>query len=278
VVLMARLLLAKGWTRTTSFEGAVPAVPAEQLALFPRKTNFEYPAPDGKDLLAFVEADNGRKYYLKDDAGGRPARASEWLCYRLAGMVGIPVPRCDFIQTNAGDIAFGSEALNGASRQAETVIYLETRSLNELGVPVPGLQAALSAIHAFDLFVNNVDRHLGNFLVVPHGVDRRLYAVDFARAFLWRWPWHGFLQPDDLTCQAWVELRERHGFDLSAALAIVNRLGIISVNEIEGVLRQMPTHWLSETMRSELLAYCRDGGWAARVASLREGLGNGSIV
>ena len=275
---MPKLVLAKGWTQPTSFMGAPPAVPAEQLALFPRKINFEFPAPEGKDILSRVEADNGRKYYLKIDRGGIPVRASEWLCYRLAGMVGIPVPRCDFIQTSNGDIAFGSEALDGASRQTETVLFLETRSVNELGMPTPGLQAALSAIHAFDLFVNNIDRHLGNFLVMPQGDDRQLLAIDFARSFFWRWPWDGFPRPDDMTTEAWRELRQRHGFDPSAALAIVKRLGIISVGEIEGFLRQMPSHWLSEVMRSELLAYCRDGGWAARVEGLGKGLENGSIV
>lgn len=275
---MVKLMLAKGWTRPTSFTGVPPTVPAEQLALFPRKTNFEFPAPEGKDIFSLVEADNGKKYYLKADVGDTPVRASEWLAYRLAGTVGVPVPRCDFIQTLSGDIAFGSEALDGASRRAETVLFLEGRTINELGVPNPGLQASLSAIHALDLFLNNVDRHMGNFLIVPDGEDRRLYAMDFARSFFWRWPWDGFPKPDDLTSEAWTELRERHGFDLSAALAIVNRLGIISASDVEGLLAHMPAHWLSNSLQSELLAYCRGGGWAARVASLREGLGNGSIV
>lgn len=275
---MSQLRLAQGWTRPTSFRGAVPTVPTEQLALFPRKTQFEFPAPPGKDVMSFVEADNGRKYYLKVDRGDTPVRASEWLCYRLAAMVGISVPRCDFIQTNDGDIAFGSEAIDGASRQAETVVFLESRSLNELGIPVPGLRAALSAIHAFDLFVNNIDRHLGNFLVVPEGDDRRLFAVDFARSFFWEWPWENFLGRDTTTGGAWEELRERHGFDPTAAIAIVKRLGIIGVNEIESMLNQMPSHWLSSAARSELLAYCRDGEWAARVRALREGLENGSII
>lgn len=275
---MANLVLAKGWTRPTSFIGVPPAVPSEQLALFPRKINIEYPAPDGKDILSRVEADNGKSYYLKADQGDVPVRANEWLCYRLASMVGIAVPRCEFIQTNNGDIAFGSEALDGASRQAETVAYLETRSLNELGMPVPGLQALLSAIHAFDLFVNNVDRHLGNFLVVPQGEDRQLLAVDFARSLFWRWPLDGFPRPDETTSEAWRELRERHGFDSSAAIAIVNRLGIISAREIEGFLGQMPSHWLSTGLRDDFLAYCRNGGWTARVDTLRKGLGNGSIV
>lgn len=157
-------------------------------------------------------------------------------------------------------------------------MFLETRSMNEFGMPVPGLQAALSAIHAFDLFVDNVDRHFGNFLVVPEGEDRLLYGLDFARAFFWRWPWDKFGGLEDVTGGAWIEIRERHGFDETAALAIVNRLGIITDNEIRGILKQMPAHWLSQALQDELLAYCRDGGWAARVASLREGLGSGSIV
>lgn len=275
---MPESVLARGWTRPTSFTGRAPDVPAEQLALFPRKTVIELGVPDGKDIYRYVQADDGRRYYLKLDQGDKPVRANEWLSHRLASVVGVSTPRCQFIQTVSGDIAFGSEAVDGASRLMETVLYLETSSLNELGMPAPGLQAQLSAVHALDLFVCNTDRHIGNFVVVPNGNDRSLLAIDFARSLFWRWPWNGFLAADDMSSLAWAELRQRHGFDLNAASAVVRRLGIITPGEIEVMLSQMPSHWLSSADQNEFLDYCRSGRWAARVAQLLEGLGNGSIV
>jgi len=275
---VAKPVLMKGWTDPITFRGRPPAIPAEQLVLFPRKTLFEFPVPEGKEVWAFVQADNRRRYYLKVDRGDRALRASEWLAYRIADLVGVPTPRCDFIQTNDGDIAFGSEAVDGASKQAETILYLERYTMIELGSSAPGLCAALSGIHALDLFINNVDRHVGNFLVAGGGDDRQLLALDYARSFFWQWPWNGFFNGETTSAQAWVALRERHGFDLSAALTVVDRIGLITVEQIANMLNQMPTHWLSQSLSDELLAYCGNGGWTARVELLRKGLEDGSIV
>jgi hypothetical protein len=59
---------------------------------------------------------------------------------------------------------------------------------------------------------------------------------------------------------------------------VVDRLGAIRAVQIGGLLSRMPAHWLPTTLRSEFLAYCESGGWAARVAALREGLENGAVV
>lgn len=276
---MRRPQLLQGWTDPASFRGEPPAVSPEQLALFPRTSALELSFDtSSKDLFQFVEADNGRKYYLKVDRGDKPLRANEYLGYSLAALVGVGTPRFDFIQTFDGDIAFGSESVAGVADKVETELYLHFSCCNEVGMPLNGLQARLSAIHALDLFIVNIDRHLNNFLVVGQEPDKQLLALDFARSGFWRWPWRGFLQPGDTSLMVWRGLRERHGFDLSAALMVVDRLGLIRHPQIEAMLNRMPTHWLSASLRSEFLAYCRDGGWTARVAALREGLENGAIV
>lgn len=271
-------LLAKGWTRPVVFTQPRPAIPSEQLALFPRKTILELGRNAGEDIYQYVQADNKRNYYLKLDRPGRYVRASEWLSYRLAHMVGISTPRCDFIQTFDGDIAFGSEDIGDVAAQIDTVRYLQTGSLNEFGKPLDGLQSALSAIHAFDLFVNNIDRHYKNFLVVGKDDERHLIALDFARSLFWDWPISGFPGQSDLTSEVWIELRERHGFDLGSALAIVDRLGIVTPAQILSMANQMPSHWLPQSIHDDLAAYCGDGAWGSRVAELRRGLEDGSII
>jgi len=272
------VVVPKGWTRPVAFTQPPPSIPSEQLVLFPRKTLLELPKTSGLDIYQFVQADNNRKYYLKLDRDGRYVRASEWLSYRLANLVGIPTPRCDCIQTFNGDIAFGSEDIAGVASRAETVRYLQTDSLTEFGRPITGLQAALSAIHVFDLFINNIDRHHQNFLVIGDGDERHLVALDFARSLFWQWPLIGFPAADELTVEAWIELRERHGFDLSAAQTTLDRIGIITEAQVVSILEQMPSHWLPQNLQDECRAYCRDGGWRARVDELRRGLEDGSIV
>jgi hypothetical protein len=275
---MAEPVLMRGWTNPITFSGPPPTIPAEQLALFPRKTLFELPMPEGKDVSAYVQADNGRKYYLKIDKGDKCIRANEWLSHQIAGMVGISTPRCDFIQTNNGDIAFGSESVDGVFNQTETILFLEKYSMIELGSAAPELRAVLSAIHALDLFLNNIDRHMGNFLIAGAGNERQLMALDFARSVFWRWPWDGFFQDGDTSAREWIDLRQRHGFDIEAALLIVRRLGVISPAQIRRMVGQMPTHWLPLSLSDDLFAYCDGGGWADRVEQLRKGLTDGSIV
>lgn len=271
--------LLKGWTDPAAVRRRPPELQPEQLVLYPRQTQFVLPYEvESKEIFQYVEADNGRRYYLKVDLGDRPLRANELLGYRISALVGVDTPRCEFIQTEDGDIAFGSEAISDVASAVETQIYLEQPSCTEFGMSLNGLQAGLTAIHVLDLFLCNVDRHFRNFLIVGEGLEKQLLALDFARAGFWRWPWRGFLQPGDGSMIAWRELRERHGFDTSVAELTLGRLAAISPAQIEVILHQMPPHWLPASLRSEFLTYCRDGGWAARVDRLREGLGNGAIV
>jgi len=272
------VVLAKGWTQPVVFTRPPPSISAEQLALFPRSTLIELPTRATADIYKYVQADNKRYYYLKLDKEGRYARANEWLCYRLANLVGVSTPRCDFIQTFNGDIAFGSEGVVGAASEIDTFLYLQTHSMNEIGQPIAGLQERLSAIHTFDLFINNVDRHMRNFLVLGAGDERQLIAMDFARSLFWKWPLDGFPSPGEETGKTWIELRERHGFDLGAARLVLDRLSMIGEIQLAPIVSQMPSHWLPIELQEALLAYCREGRWKARVAALRRGLESGSIV
>ncbi|MCW2365495.1 hypothetical protein M2341_000942 [Sphingobium sp. B7D2B] len=275
---MARPRLLKGWSEPITFRGPPPAIPPEQLVLFPRKTQFELPMPEGKDVAGYIQADNNRSYYIKLDRDDNPIRANEFLSYRIADFVGIATPRCDFIQTNNGDIAFGSEAVDGFAKKAETIAFLDRYTMMEFGSSLPTFRSALSAIHALDLFINNVDRHHGNFLISGFGTERQLLALDFARSMFWRWPWADDFGSTNNSAMTWLDLRQRHGFDLSAALLVVKRLSILSADDIARMIAQMPTHWLSDALKNDLLGYCREGGWKARTELLRKGLQDGSIV
>ncbi|WP_288459942.1 hypothetical protein [uncultured Sphingomonas sp.] len=272
------VLLAQGWTRPVVFTQPPPSISPEQLTLFPRTSVLELPRTDGEDIYQFVLADNDRKYYLKLDRDNRYVRASEWLSYRIANLIGVTTPRCDFIQTFNGDVAFGSEDVAGVSSKAETARYLQTPSRNEFGMVIPGLCRSLTAIHVLDLFLNNIDRHYSNFLVVGRGEERQLLAMDFARSLFWDWPLNSFPKPSDQTSEVWVELRQRHGFDEETARMVTARLGAITAHELTAVLEQIPLHWLPPALRADFHTYCRNGGWNARVAELRRGLEDGTIV
>lgn len=228
--------LQKGWTRPETFVAPAVRISPEQLALFPRKAAIELPRRNGADIYMSVEADNGVQYHLKLDRAERWTRASEWLCYRLAQLVGVPVPRCEPIRTFDNDVAFGSENIGSVFRQIETYRLLNAFSLNEVGQCTTGIQLPLSVIHTFDMFVNNVDRHLGNFVSIEKDGFLELLAIDFSRAFFWRWPFDGFMSANEPTREVWVGLRERHGFDRDAALSLTNRLASVTAAQVDGIL------------------------------------------
>lgn len=275
---MRRIDLASGWTRPSTFVGNPPSIPAEQLPMFPRRLLWEQPWTGSADLHSLGEADDGRRYYLKADRSDIPVRANEWICGKLAHAVGILTPRFECVSASNGDILFGSEEIVGVKSAFDTRRLLHAPSQNELGAPLNELRGILSAIHAFDLFVNNIDRHEGNFLIRAEGAESKVYAFDFARSLFFRWPFEGFITSGETTSETWLRLRERHGFDLTAALAIVDRLGIVKPDQLNIIMSGMPRHWLSQARREELLAYCANGGWVARVAALHQGLKDGSII
>ena len=271
--------LAPGWTRPRLFADPPPALPREQLLLFPRHTIMELePDPRHSDLFKFAQGDDGLWYFLKTDLGSSPTRANEWIAHRLARMIGIPVPAFCTIRARNGDVLFGSLKLDDVSDSLETAIFLREPSFNELGVLAGGLRELLSSIYTFDMFLQNIDRHLENYISVVRGTQRELFAIDFARSIFYDWPLEGFMALDCNTRDTWRHLRAWHGFDEQAAQVTLNRLAAIRPSEIESVLREMPAHWLSAERQEAFIAYCVEGGWLSRVDQLRQGLSNGSLA
>jgi len=156
----------------------------------------EYPpSKSTADCLGMVDADDGGLYYIKGDAHGRPIRASEWLGTHIAEAVGIQAPAPVAIERSNGEIVFGSRRIAGVADDLLTRSYLMTSSAGNVAVPVTGLSTILSKIYALDMFLNNEDRHFGNYLSIDDNGVRRLYSFDFSRAVFWQWPWNGYPAP-----------------------------------------------------------------------------------
>jgi hypothetical protein len=66
-----------------------------QPELLYRKVVVSYPPTGGSARRPIrVRADDGLDYMLKDDSGGAPVRAREWICHGLADNAGLPVLEC----------------------------------------------------------------------------------------------------------------------------------------------------------------------------------------
>lgn len=250
-----------------------------QLQLFSRKALVEYaPAKHSADSRGEVEADDAWRYYIKGDAHGRPVRASEWLSTQIAEMVGVAAPAAVTIELASGEVVFGSRRIAGVADDVTTTAYLTTPSNSNVGLPAVNLKALLSRIYALDMFLNNDDRHLGNYLSVDDNGVRRLYAFDFSRALFWNWPWNGFPRSDRNTRQWGRVLRSLHGFDAPAASAILDGLSGLSVPALQQLVNHMPSGWLSASATAEFLAIWTTDACQNRIQDLKAGLSDGSLL
>ena len=196
-----------------------PVVVPRQHDLFPISTVAEFPdSLPTADAWGTVLGVDGHSYVAKLDKGGRGVRASEWMGTHIAESANVPCPTPKIVELQNGELAFGSRRIAGAQEEAITAEIL-TR-----GVSVPGLTASLSSVFALDLFLNNVDRHDRNFLMVEDRGALRMYTFDFGRCLFY----HGRLEPfpskSHQTRLTATKLRRRHGFDLAAANSVLDRI------------------------------------------------------
>lgn len=247
--------------------------PSEPL-LIPHRISSKFGPPNGADI-AFVALSSGRALYCKDDKDGRPIRAVEMFCTRLAGEAGILTPDCAIVEDDGGRTYFGSVDVGSIASIFEVRGYLSSTTASEIGAPDPWLGRYLSGLYAYDLFVGNVDRSIQNFLMAT--ADRQLRAFDFASSDLKKLSGQRFSIENTSTLSLGRRLRKIHGFDLEAALEMIRRLEGIPVKVVRRFTDELPRDWLEEVERESLC-----GGWeqnlGARLAALSAGLRDGSLL
>jgi hypothetical protein len=254
-----------------------PTPTIEQYLLFPLRARTEFPKSKATaDCSGEVEAYDGHRYYVKGDCNGRPTRASEWLCKHLSEAIGIAAPPTAIIELSNGELVFGSRRIAGVADDIITQNYLASKTPGHDGESQ--LRTILSSIYAFDLFVNNDDRHLGNYLTVEDNGVRRPFAFDYSRALFRRWPWMGFPTADQNTRIYGKVLRSAHGFHLQAVEAILEKLNCLAPTVVQGFLSQMPAEWLAPPLRNEFISFWSGAERHVRIHALRKGLIDGTLL
>lgn len=222
------------------------------------------------DLSAIATCTNGRDYALKliSDGNGK-VPATEMFCYELARKLQIATPHFEIIRMRDSSFAFGSAWEGGVDPVTK---YLQAVDILKGTKKVRGLIEFLSKVYALDLFVNNIDRHFGNYLfrdsihnsVIP-------LAYDFGRAWYAYDPFgYQALEAIDENTQDWHQIICTHGqFDENLALATLDAIQGISANEISVIINEFPNGWLSATDATEFVDWWSNGGMADRVAELK---------
>lgn len=212
---------------------------------------------------------DGKKYAVKrvsqkDNRGLIPA--SELFCYELARAIFLPVPYYEIVKLKDSELAFGSVWEGGV----DIGDALDRVLTGEIETNNPKL--ILSKIYAFDLFVNNTDRHFNNYLVCLKHEKHSIIAFDFSMAWYAGVDPFGYqaLNPEYDTCRYHKIIRaSKHYFDAELARNTLTEIDKISIDKVEQILRRMPDSWFSMQQRQEVLAWWDSSAKTERITRLK---------
>lgn len=241
-------------------EARLPVEASFQKTLLPVEVITTYTANLGSaDLKIIVEGRDGKHYAVKTvaDGNGR-VPASELFCYELAYKVVIPTPPYSFIAMPSGELAFGSVWEGGVVNGNKAINYQTfIHSVLVGSTPVANLKRFFSRLYAFDLFVNNVDRHWGNYLWrTSFGDSIIALAFDFSRA-CFEIDHEGFeaTEPATKTQLIFSMLNVTNNYMRSEAVDCLEQIRKISTEDISAILSNFPTHWMSKADRQKYIEW-----------------------
>lgn len=171
--------------------------------------------------------------------------ASEWICSSISQACGLPVPPFAVI-TLASDPSkkyFGSQWQGGALDYLKAIGKVSNSGVFE-------------QTHAVDLFVNNTDRHCGNYLYLDIAGDIVAKVIDFSHALIVEgWPLPQL--PLDVGCHTSTQFHHLQAcynpsHTYSQPLDILQKLRLLPDDWMEDLIHEMPTEWLDNQLKDEL--------------------------
>lgn len=248
----------------------VKPTPIYQPALFPIEIIETYPANEGSaDLNTIGRGRNSKHYAIKtihDGNGYVPA--SEFFCYELARVLSIPTPDFDYLSLNEGkEIAFGSVwegGVRGIKNDNDILAILKGE------INVQDLNSFFGKVFAFDLFVNNEDRHFGNYIFRDSFNNSRVaLAFDFSRAWKVTGPYEYHCL--DASCKTMMcnGLMQKFGqYDQAAAIEKMEEIRAVSKETIESILDGMHESWMPKEDKDVLLDWWGSKDFHVRIDKL----------
>ena len=228
------------------------------------------------DLKTIVEGRDGKHYAVKtlNDGNGR-VPASELFCYELAYRVVIPTPPYSLISMPTGDLAFGSAWEGGVINGNSQIDYPSFISgvLNGT-IQVNNLKRFFSRLYAFDLFVNNVDRHWGNYLWrTSYGDSIIALAFDFSRASFEIG--HAGFEATVASTKTQIifsMLNVTKNYVRDEAVACLEMIRKIGTDEISAILENFPSAWMSKSDKQKYIEWWGSAARQDRIDTLMKHL------
>lgn len=228
------------------------------------------------DCKLFCHCDDGNDYAVKNIASGVHVAHSEWFCKHLGDQVGIASPECRWVEVG-GEVAFGSRWESGHDPENW---WLRVKSGE---IKKDRVAPTISRILAFDLVVNNEDRHANNYIVRPQMNDEWSFlAFDHSRA--WRaatWPLPQ--PPMDVSVMTLSNFKLINNLlggilDVAETLFVINKMRDVEVNMVSQILDTQHDSWLSDQEKNDMLSYWESTEFNSRIDKIEEGFKNGDYV
>lgn len=224
----------------------------------PLKVKQTYPSNQGSsDLKLIVKAINKKDYAVKEVTDGNGfIPATELFCYELAKELNIPTPNYQIIEMPNGTFAFGSEWEGGIvkpiTQNVIADILLGKRTITDFKVFV-------SELYALDIFVNNVDRHFGNYIFRDSYSGILSLAFDFSRA------WYAINETNPFGYDSFdqkantnyckTQLNNYSQFDSIITKNTLDKISNINLNKLKNILDKIPDLWLDKYKREYLISW-----------------------
>lgn len=245
---------------TTEGAERLPIVAGYQRQLLPLDVITTFNSQMGSaDLKVIVEARDGKHYAVKTTADGNgKVPASELFCYELAYRVLIPTPSYAFINMPNEGVSFGSSWEGGVVNGDKNINYIGfIQDVLTGKKKIPNLQVFFSRLYAFDLFVNNVDRHWGNYLWrSSYGESYVAMAFDFSRAcFEVGHTGYEATNSSENTQKVFTLLNTTRNYIRSEAVACLEAIRAIGATDVEAILDNFPATWMTKGERREYIEW-----------------------
>lgn len=247
-----------------------------QKTLFPLDITDIYKNDQGsQDLTMIATAINGKDYAVKTlEDGNGFIPASELFCYELAREINIATPDYQLIKLRDSSLGFGSAWEGGAH-----VIKLDNEVWDILKgkVVVRGLKTFLSRVYALDIFINNIDRHFGNYIFRTGYKSVIALSYDFSRAWYAFEP-YGYESIEDKNIKVNKThlchkiIKQNNLFDKLIAINTLTELSQISKEQIISILNIIPPDWLSDDLKEDVIDWWGSVDMNTRINKLKAGI------
>lgn len=248
-----------------------------QNEMFPLETIIEGPNDLGTaDLEGLWKCKDTHWYYVKHSISEKDIRLNEWLASDILDRIGVAVPPKKVIQSKDGRLLFGSRQLADYSDKfiGKTLLH------NAEQVPAGCKEifsCILTKIYIADLFINNVDRHEGNYLIKQNENEVQLCAIDHARSLMWNWPVSEFpYATNTMTCSALFV--KNHGLHQETVSETLRHLKSVNSLFVRQSINSAPQAWRELQPVEELCNWWSSSEKDERIEQIARGMENGTLI